>query len=554
MRSRGLIEATLVCLIATALTAAATYPVAVRYDQVGRVNTDDGRWSIWVVAWVAHKLTSDPLEVFNANIFHPHRYALAFSEANLGAGFLGAPVWFLTENPYATHNIAFLLSFVIAFAGAYYLVRHLTASRHAAIVSAVLYAFCPFVFARTAHIQLMFTGGLPWSMLAFHRLVDAPSVTRSVVLGVTLWATALSCAYYGIFAGLMVGLGTAVFAAAHGRWRSSDYWVAIGLAAFVSVGLTIPFFLPYLEIQTEMGFARTLDDARMYSADGGAWLASAAWAHRWWLPHLDRFNEVLFPGVTTLVLAVVGIARGVGRKPPVGAAHRPGLSLEAGLLYVLIAVFACWASFGPDGGLYRLFYDYLPIFTFLRAPGRMGIMVTLALTVLAGSAVAYWSSRLARATALTAALAAGAFAELATMPLDQFRQADQVSSAHRLLKTLPRGVVAEFPYWYERMDFPRHAFYMLLSTAHWQPLVNGYSDHIPRDFRESVRSLSSFPSRESFGILARRETRYVLLHLNMYNIRLRERLFERLEAYQDYLRPIVREGDVWLFEIVGWPN
>ena len=123
-----------------------------------------------------------------------------------------------------------------------------------------------------------------------------------------------------------------------------------------------------------------------------------------------------------------------------------------------------------------------------------------------------------------------------------------------MLATLPRGAVAEFPYWYERYDFPRHAYYMLNSTAHWQPLVNGYSDHIPSDFRRSVVPLSSFPSRESFAILAKTGARYVVFHLDMYNVRLRERLLDRLETYSPYLRPIVQEGSVWLFEIVDWPN
>jgi hypothetical protein len=29
---------------------------------------------------------------------------------------------------------------------------------------------------------------------------------------------------------------------------------------------------------------------------------------------------------------------------------------------------------------------------------------------------------------------------------------------------------------------------------------------------------------------------------------------ERLDTYSQYLRPLVREGNVWLFEIVDWPN
>ncbi|HUE84761.1 MAG TPA: hypothetical protein VMO26_01665, partial [Vicinamibacterales bacterium] len=139
-------------------------------------------------------------------------------------------------------------------------------------------------------------------------------------------------------------------------------------------------------------------------------------------------------------------------------------------------------------------------------------------------------------------------------PLSQFREAAPLSPVYRLLATLPHGAVAEFPYWYERQDFPRHAYYMLNSTAHWQPLVNGYSDHIPSDFRQTVIPLSSFPTRESFGILAKAGARYVVFHLDMYNTRLRERLMERLDTYSPYLRPLATEGSVWLYEIVAWPN
>src|SRR5262245_25398161 len=142
MRPRGAIEAALVVLGATVLTIIATYPVAVHLDELGRINTDDGRWSIWVVSWVAHSLTTRPLEVFHANIFYPQRYALAFSEANLGAGLIGAPIWAITKNPYATHNVALLTAFVTAAAGAYYLARYLTGHKGAAAVAGILFGFC----------------------------------------------------------------------------------------------------------------------------------------------------------------------------------------------------------------------------------------------------------------------------------------------------------------------------------------------------------------------------------------------------------------------------
>ena len=544
MRSRGLAEGTAVVLGAVALTAVLTYPLAFQFDRIGRVNTDDGRWSIWVVSWVAHALTTDPAGVYQANIFYPQRNALAFSEANLVEGAIAAPVWAATKNPYATHNFAAFVSFVIAFVGAYYLARYLTGSRGGAIVAAVLYAFSPFTFARTAHIQLLYTGGLPFCLLAFHRLADRPTASRALALGVALWLQALACAYYGIFAGLMVGLATLVVAATRHRWRDRNYWIGIALAAFVAIGLTVPFFLPYLSVRNDAGFARTLDDARMYSADVGAWLASAAWAHRWWLPWIEPFNEVLFPGVVALGLGIAGFA----------LAWRQAASRELALIYGLTALLSVWLSFGPDAGLYTLFYRTIPIFTFLRAPGRIGIVVVLCLAVFAAIALKGWLAGRRNHAAWTAAIALLAAAELLQVPLTAFRPVEPFADAYRTLAVQPPGAVAEFPYFYQRGDFPRHAYYMLNSATHWMPLVNGYSDHIPQEFRDQVRPLSSFPTREAFQILGKVGARYVMFHLNLYDSRSRQRLLERLDTYRAYLRPLVQEGDVWLFEIVGFPN
>jgi hypothetical protein len=544
MPLRGIAEATAVALAALALTAVLTHPLVLEFDHIGRLNTDDGRWSIWVVSWVAHALTSDPAILYQANIFYPERNTLAFSEANLVAGAIGAPVWALTANPYATHNVAAILSFVIAAAGAYYLVRYLTGHRGAAAGAGVLYAFCPFIFARTAHIQLLLTGGIPFCLLAFHRLVDRPTVWRAVALGLTLWAQALACAYYGIFAGLMVGLGTIVCAFTRRRWRDGEYWTGIVLAAFVSVALTVPFFLPYLEVQRGAGFARTLEDAQMYSADAGAWLASSAWAHRWWLGAIEPFNEVLFPGILTTGLGLVGA----------GTVVRQARLRELAIFYGLALALAFWLSFGPDAGLYAAFFHAIPVFSFLRAPARIGIVVTMCLVVFAGFALAALLDRRRRMPLMATLFVLVAAAELTHAPLAVMREAPPLPAVYRTLAIQPAGVVAEFPYFNRRPDFPRHAMYMLNSTSHWMPLVNGYSDHIPRAFRDQALPLSSFPSRDAFAVLGSLGARYAVFHLNLYDRRSRQFLLERIEQYGEYLRPLAKDADVWLFEIVAFPN
>ena len=555
MRFRGLRESIAVVFAALVLAALFTYPLVVKFDHAGRVDTNDGKWSIWVVSWVAHALASDPRHLYDANIFYPHDNALTYSEGNLGAGVIGLPMWVATANPYATHNFVVLMGFMLSAVGAYYLCRYLTGSRHAAAVAAVLYSYCPFVFARTAHIQLLLIFGLPFCLLAFHRLVDRTTMGRAVVLGVTIWFTGLTCAYYGIFGGLVVGLGTIVLAITRGRWREWHYWSAIGVAATVAIGLTAPLFIPYLDLQQQTGFARTLDGARTYSANGGAWLASAAWAHRWWLPAIEGFSEVLFPGILTLVVGLAGAGM-LWRDAPerCETSNGPCNRIDRGVVYfyVLTAVAAFWVTFGPQAGLYTLLYDTLPVFSFLRAPARAGIVVTLCLVVMAAAAMSRWLQVSRRPWLLTAGLVALAVADLTQAPL-LMRDAQPVSEAYQDLARLPKGPVAVFPFWGESASFHGHAQYMLGSTAHWQPLINGYSDHIPQDFRDNAAILRRFPTRESFAVLERIGARYIVVDLNLYAAA-RPEMEEKLDEFANYLRPLSKVDDTWLFEIVSWPR
>src|SRR4051794_5111128 len=114
VRSGGALECLAVIGVAVILTAVLMYPLVFRLGSIGRVNLDDGRFSIWNVAWVARTVVVDPRHVFDANIFYPHRGTLAYSENNLGAGILAIPAYWLMGNPYFAHNFAMLAAFVLA--------------------------------------------------------------------------------------------------------------------------------------------------------------------------------------------------------------------------------------------------------------------------------------------------------------------------------------------------------------------------------------------------------------------------------------------------------
>ena len=540
------------CVAAAALSVLMTWPLAANMKGLARTS-GDGLYSIWNVAWVAHALVTNPLEIFEANIFYPHPHSLAYSEANIVAGLVAVPAWLATGNAYAAHNLALLVAFTTSALCMWLLVRRLTGDTSVAAVAALLFAFCPYVFAHTAHIQLLFCGGIPLSLLALHRLVDAPSVRRGVWLGLALGVTALSCAYYGIFAGLMVGYAVLFFAVSRRLWNSRRYWTSVATGALVSIACVAPFFIPYLSIQ-EKGFARTLVESARYSANAQSYLASSSPAHYWMLK-LDavaqwpRFTDVVFPGFLATGLGLLGLVLALSTRKP-GAARTP--DRETALLYGSLGALAFWASFGPSAGLYAVLFR-IPLFAFLRAPVRFGLVVVFALAVLSALALmrllARHSAR-TRAIVATVLMATG-IAELSILPFP-WQPALPQPPGYAVLARMKPGPLAEFPFYGERHTFPLHTQYMALSAAHWMPMLNGYSDHIPLEFRTDAAILGSFPSRDSFNVLRRRRIRYMGIHWDMYNERAEE-IRERLQPFAQHLRPIANDRVMTLYEIVSFP-
>ena len=538
---------------AVALAVIMTWPLAAGLGTYGRTRgvDADGMYAIWNVSWVAHTLTSDPRQLFDANIFHPHRWALAFSELNLVAGVVAIPGWLMTGNALVAHNSALLFAFCTSMIGAWLLARRLSGSPAAALVTAVVFGFCPYFFSHTAHIQLLIAGGIPLALLMMHRLADDPGPRRGAVLGLTIAAQALACAYYGIFGGLMVGYAAIFLAISRGLWRQPRYWTALAVGAGVSVVSVLPFFIPFLEIQ-EGGFKRTIEDSQRYSANLASYMASSAHAHRWLLrlsTNVGRWSEVLFPGGVATILGLAGMWLSGWKPRPEDPSQPPRRDRETVLLYGSLGALTVWASFGPGAGFYLALFHGIPLFAFLRAPSRFGVVVPLILGLFAALAIARLPGR--RQAPVAAVVSVVALLELNTAPFPWHRT-PPFPRPYMMLARLPRGPVAEFPFYGGRIAYHLHTNYMLFSTSHWQPLVNGYSDHIPADFRQNALVLDSFPTTDTFALLEQYGVRYVGVHWDMFGPREAE-IRGRLEPFKPYLRELASDRMMTLYEIVEFP-
>jgi hypothetical protein len=552
MRSRIVTGAAL-AVLAIALTVALTWPIAPNIRSVARVDSGDGQWNIWNISWVARTVVRAPWDLYDANIFHPHEKTLAYSENNFGAGTMVAPVYWASRDPILTHNAAVLLAFALSFLATWALVRYLTGSALAAIVPAIVFAFCPYMFSRMAHIQLLYTAGFPLCLLALHRFVDGPSAGRAAWLAAALVVTALTCGYYGLFAGLLVVLGVLFYATSRRRWLDLRFWMLVAGAAVAAGLVVLAIFHPYLYMRGQ-GFVRGLDEAAMWAPTWRDYFVSSAWAHGWMLRFVTRWTEVLFPGYVGVTLGLGGLVLALRSRPPAP----PGITRppvrETALFYLLVGIVAFWMSLGPVAGLYTVVYTLFPPLGFLRGVGRIGVLVTLALAVPGAFAI----DRLIRnrstwqAAGAVALLAVLTVLDLNTTPLGQY-PVPPVPTAHRMLANLPRGPVVEVPFFWRPSDRYQQAQYMMWSAWHWQPLINGYSDNFPPGFIEAAQVIATFPSDDAFTELARRGARYAVVHLRLYGPDERRQVLDRLEQYAAFLQPLAREDDVWLFEIVEYP-
>jgi hypothetical protein len=183
------------------------------------------------------------------------------------------------------------------------------------------------------------------------------------------------------------------------------------------------------------------------------------------------------------------------------------------------------------------------------------VLVTLSSAVLAAVGFALLERRMSarRRPLLLAGIAVIAVVRSTVGPL-ALTDAPPVAKAYKRVANLPWGPVAEFPYFSGSGDWSRQTLYMLMSLPHFKPLINGYSDHIPRQALADASALASFPDASAWPVLRARQARYVLVHWKLYDPDRARAIQTRATALRPHLRRLVDDPDVSLFEITSWPD
>jgi hypothetical protein len=143
----------------------------------------------------------------------------------------------------------------------------------------------------------------------------------------------------------------------------------------------------------------------------------------------------------------------------------------------------------------------------------------VAVAILSGYAVALlrrrWAGRRWLAGASIAAVVV-VNAEAWRAPFEYLRY-EGIPPIYDRLAAEHGAVVVEFPLWPHRIYFA-NAPYMLNSTRHWKPLVNGYSAFIPPAYFHFLDVLANFPSQQALHALRAAGVTHVVVHEDTFVI------------------------------------
>ena len=458
--------------------------------------------TVWILNWVLHALVTQPLHVFDANIFYPTPLAGARQEILIATNLLGAPGAVL-GGPVLAHQTALLLCLVSTFWAAAYVVARWTGSLAGALVAGVLLVVSPFHQGQIIHLQSLGTAYLPLLVFGIERFGATGRPRWAALAGGALALQILSGQYLGYMAMVTATVGGLVCVLAGRaderpvrRLARDVLW--LGGAATAAAVVILPFTIPYFRLSATGDIP-----------DNRGFLPNKVWSLTWYLPARgDHWTSIAW---SACLLALIGVAVLIrsGREGRVRAA----MLVAIGWVGVLVSL-----GNAPNPlALWQLLAAVVPGFRGMREPIRFTLVPYLAVALLAGcgaAAVARRFPRVGPAAVLALAIGAAYHGWRGPFPLRYVPVGRDVPEVYRVLARCGDGdPLIELPIAME-VDSFRDAEPQLASVYHFLPLLNGRASYWPASLGD-VRRLANLEltvpaAREELRRLT--GVRWVLVH------------------------------------------
>jgi hypothetical protein len=214
----------------------------------------------------------------------------------------------------------------------------LTGSAAAGLVAGLAFAFAPYRIANIPHLQVLSSAWMPFVLFGLHRHFASGRIRPLAGAAAAWFVQNLSCGYYLLFFTPIVIFYIAWELTRRRLWSDRRTLIRTGLAIVMVLAATAPFLVPYVELR-QLGFGpRSLIEIRRFSADVYGYFTADPNLRLWgtiaqaW----PKSEGLLFPGLTIVALAVVGVMRPSG-GPATAGHHRFGaLRLMTGAMAAVV--------------------------------------------------------------------------------------------------------------------------------------------------------------------------------------------------------------------------
>jgi len=511
-----------ILLFYSLLTLILTHPLSLNLNRAVPSDIGDPLLNTWILAWDTHALLTAPLNLFDANIFHPLPNTLAYSEHLFSTALLALPLQLISAEPVVAYNLSLLATFPLAAFGTYLLLLRWTGCRNAAFVGGLIFGFTPYRLAAIAHLQLLTFQWLPFALLFLDKIITGQRQTLRHHLALAIFALLqiLASWYLAIYTGLILGIYLLVALLARGSTRSR--LVSLSQTLLAAGLLVLPFVLPYLALIDDLQQARPLSLALSLAAAPTDFMAAAPF-NTLFGPLTGSFRtrpgfteeNMLFVGLVGPLLAFLAIItwpiKNRGHNGIRKTQYAP--RLISSLTILTLALILTFPT--PYATLAQL----IPATTIIRVPARWIIPALFALAQLAAVGYAiihrYLSKpRLAPATpspprSLRQAILLVTCTTLllseslsVPLPLAPVQNRATLSPAYPwLAQQPPNFALLELPlHSAPAPEFPE-VKRLYASTLGWWPLLNGYSGYTPPRQMALAQQLANFPDETSITAL-----------------------------------------------------
>jgi hypothetical protein len=305
--------------------------------------------------------------------------------------------------------------------------------------------------------------------------------------------------------------------------------VAPAVAFVVALGaLVVPVALPSASIWGAGELRHSAKAADEHSAAPSDYAVPNSLHPVWGEPGMRAHSEQnviessLYVGLPLLVITIAGLLVAIRTR---GATYNRSMLAWAAVLFAS-TILSLGLTLHDTGGQVQiqgagglplalpgqLLYDWLPLYSSMRAYARFGLLTILALTVLMGASwTVITALRRHDARWLTLVACLVLLADFWTGPYSWGTSRVQPNQATRFLASAPAGTVMQMPL---NSAVTGPALYR--GTYYGKPIAYGYDTFEPQEWREARDELATFPDPPALNTMRSWGVRYVVVSANAY--------------------------------------